>query len=157
MARRVASIVIALLAVVLLTDRYELLRDGGASENWPVVEARVVESSMLPLGGGRGGGAWTIRLTYAYTFGDRDFEGSRIRFTRQLNERSFEQAEAAMERYATGNTIDVRVSPDDPAQSVLEPGIDRTAWLGLVLALMMLAVSVIFWLVPTRVVRADER
>ena len=40
--------------------------------------------------------------------------------------------------------------------SVLEPGLDRSARLGMVLAVLLMLIAVVFWVVPTRRVRADD-
>jgi hypothetical protein len=63
-------------------------------------------------------------VRYRYRFGDRDFEGDRIRFKPG---RVAADADAA--KYPAGRRVRVYVNPAQPGQSVLETGSDFTNYL----------------------------
>jgi len=155
-ARKVAAVIVAIMAVILLYDRVWILRHGLGSEHWPQVNGQVEQFELVSKGGGRAQLSWRLSVHYRYTVAGADYEGERIRFSRALQRRGADQARLDETRYAQGSEIQVRYHPDHPELSVLEPGVGRNAWLGLVLGIVMLLISVIFWTVPTRVVKQGK-
>lgn len=150
LARRIAALFIFILAVVLFQDRLTILRHGVDSSQWPNVVGEVISAEARPVGGGRAGGTWSIRVQYRYTVDEQAYTGSRIRFTRSLNARLDAEVELAMLRFQSGQPIRVYHHPQRHRISVLEPGSDRSGWLGIVLSGLLFAVAIVFWLVPTR-------
>ena len=73
------------------------------------------------------------RVRYRYTVGGAEYEGSRIRFGGPLSSSIESWAERIQSRFTVRASVCVRVSPEDPRLSVLEPGV---AWY-LLLALVV--------------------
>jgi len=155
-ARKAAAVIVAIMAVILIYDRIWILHHGRGSEHWPQVAGQVEHFESVLKGGGRAQPSWRLSLRYRYVVAGTEYQGERIRFSRALQRRGADQARLDEARYAQGNEIQVRYHPDHPELSVLESGVGRNAWLGLGLGIVMLLISVIFWTVPTRVVKQGK-
>lgn len=153
LARRSAAVFIFLLAIVLFQDRLTIMRHGLDSYQWPAVIGEVIDAEARPSDGGRGAGTWSVRVHYRYIVDGQTYTSSRIRFTRFFHVRSQEEVEMALVRFQLGQPITVFHHPRRPWISVLEPGSDRSSWLGLLLSALLAVVAVVFWLVPTRRIR----
>jgi hypothetical protein len=94
-----------------------------AAESWPVVSGRVVscrvdieESSDSD---GNGSTWYNPVVTYGYTVGERELQGTRLRFGNYRSS-SHKKAEAALAPYAVGTAPLVRYNPERPEECVLE-------------------------------------
>jgi hypothetical protein len=151
-ARKVAAIIVMLMGLILFLDRVELVRHGMDSADWPVVTGEVVESEARPIGDVRSGGTWSLTVRYVYQVDGRQYSGDRMRFARSIVQRERVQIDEALEQYEPGNPILVHHHPQHHELSVLETGLDRSGWLGMLLAILLMIVAVVFWVVPTRTV-----
>ncbi|MFP4276087.1 MAG: DUF3592 domain-containing protein [Wenzhouxiangella sp.] len=150
-----AAVLILAMGVALLQDRVGLLLAGRDSSSWPTTMGTVTEATARPLAGVQVGPAWRVRLAYAYQVDGSSFTGDRLRFSRRLGGRTRAQAEQALVSYVPGGPIEVHYDPEDPSRSVIVPGPDRRAWFGLIVALVLLIIAIVFWSVPTRSSRAS--
>jgi len=149
-ARRVASVLVAVLGLVLLADRTFVLSQGHASLDWPQVEGVVLLSESWPLGAARGGERYGLNVLYGYTVDGQDFEGRRLEFKRSLAQRDEQAALEAMTLLEVGAPVTVFHHPSYPELAVLAPGTDPSAWGGLGFAVLLLVVATIAWTVPVR-------
>ena len=149
-ARRVASVLVAVLALVLMADRLFILTQGSASIDWPQVEGVVLLSETWPLGAARGGERYGLNVLYGYTVDGRDFEGRRLEFARSLSQRDEQAALEAMTAFEVGGTVTVFYHPEHPKRAVLQPGVDPSVWVGLGFGVLLMVVAVIAWTVPVR-------
>lgn len=154
--RRVAAVLILLMGVALVHDRAGLLLDGQASLDWPTVPGSVIEAAAEPVYGSRTGPGWRIRVQYEYVVGGQRFSSNRVRLTRRLGEQTEVKAREELVLYRPGEPIPVHYKPDRPSKSVLVPGPDSRAWFGLTVGLGLIAIAVIFWVVPTRTVSGSS-
>ncbi len=126
---------------------------GRASRSWPSVEGRVVDLEIKSIQRGRQGvGSYRPTVRYAYTVGDREYRGRRIRFTPRLmlDTQSFTQAAAAAELdgYFPGAAVRVYFDPRQPTRSVLRPGASRAQYfVGVACGLGAVLVAAALWLV----------
>lgn len=157
LGRRIAAVLVFVLAIGLFVDRLLVVRHGLGSAAWPTVAAEVISVEARPLGGGRAQVSWILRIRYHYQVEGQAYEGHRIRFTRSLEARSRQDVDRALERFQVGQAVTIHYHPKHPSVSVIEPGAGRSGWLGLVLAMLLLGVSVLFWMVPTRRVSARDQ
>ncbi|AKS41719.1 hypothetical protein WM2015_1347 [Wenzhouxiangella marina] len=139
----------------LLSDRLVLVQQGLASRSWPQVSGQVEALELVPLRSGRLRPNWRIEISYRYRAAGRDYRGERIRIDDAGRRLNAEQRALAEQRYAAGQAVTVFHAPAEPDRALLEPGVGRRAWLGLGLALAMLAISALFWFVPTRIENSD--
>jgi hypothetical protein len=156
-ARKAAAVFIFLLAVVLLQDRVRVLYHGLNSTHWPIVSGTVIDVDSQRVGDFRGTESWSFSISYSYVVNDVESVGSRVRFSRAAWQYSQEDVERLWQQFQPGATVDVYVHPRRHHLSVLQPGVDRSAALGLVLSLLLIGVAVVFWQIPTRMVRSGTK
>ena len=85
-----------------------------ATESWPAVSGEVLSSGVR-----RSGRTRRASVRYAYKVGDTELVGDRIRLLEPV---SFEWASTIASRYPTGAAVTVYYDPEQPHESVLEPG-----------------------------------
>jgi hypothetical protein len=112
-------------AVLVIAIR-DFLR-GRASENWPTVTGEVIESTVIiPTGSRR---TYAPMVSYRYQFNEVTLIGKRISFD-SISRRPFlGMAERVVESYQVSQSVQVSVSPADPRQCVLEPGVKPSTYL----------------------------
>ena len=137
--RLVAAVAVIALAgfssIVMLRELLRAVR----SQHWPRVPGTITRSHVITTRDSDGESHGT-RVTYRYQVGDAVHEGARIRFGGPFDSSFRAWAERVSAEYPIGREVRVRVSPDDPRISVLEPGV---CWS---LALMM-AFFAALWLI----------
>jgi len=148
-ARRVAAVFVLLMGLILVGDRLYLLWMGSNSENWPTVEGSVQSLEYRPIGMGRSGDGWHLKVEYTYSVDGQAYASDQWRFAKGFAGLTDKEISAARVQYAEGAEVDVHYHPRRPSLSVLIPGADSQAWMGLLLGLALLAIAAVFWLVPT--------
>lgn len=148
-ARRIAAVFVLILGLILVGDRLYLLWMGVGSEHWPTAEGTVQSLEYRPVGMGRSGDGWHLKVEYTYSVDGRAYTSDKLRFAKGFAGLSDGEIAAARVRYAEAAEVAVYHHPQRPSLAVLIPGADPQAWLGLVLGLALLAIAAIFWLVPT--------
>jgi uncharacterized protein DUF3592 len=126
--------------VTLIVSVRDLVR-AAKSEAWPSVVGHVLKSEVLPPAGhyARDYGAM---VEFRYTVGEREYTGDRIQFLWIDGSRA--KAESTIARYPAGSKVEVRVSPQDPALAVLEPGMRRYAYASVLIPAVSLAIGIVF-------------
>ena len=149
-ARRIAAVIIFILAIGLIQDRVRLLLVGQQSLHWPTVVGEVVDAESGRIAGSQSGRSWTIRVRYRYQVDGREFESDRLAFSRQIGGRTRIQADDELRQYVPGGPVLVHHDPDRPHRAVLRPGPDRQAYFGLTVGGGLILIALLFWAVPTR-------
>jgi hypothetical protein len=88
---------------------------------WPTVEGRVIRSAVELIRGGKGGTSYDSEVFYEYQIEGRTYSSNGVRFG-DLGSGTDSNARTVVDRYPTGAKVVVFVSPENPAESVLEPG-----------------------------------
>lgn len=154
-ARRIAAFIVMLMGLALFVDRFEMVRHGLASSEWPTVIGQVTRAEARSVGDARSGSSWSLRINYTYQIEGRQYSGNRVNFSSSNTYKDRSRVDQALERFKPGEPVPVHYHPDHHELSVLETGLDRSGWLGLVLAILLIFLAVIFWVVPTRVVQGE--
>lgn len=149
-ARRVAAVIIFILAIGLIQDRVRLLLVGQHSQQWPNVVGEVLDAESDQIAGSQTGRSWMIRVRYRYQVDGREFESDRIAFSRQIGGRTRIQADDELQQYVPGGPVLVYFDPAQPDRAVLRPGPDRRAYFGLSFGVALILVALLFWTVPMR-------
>ena len=93
-----------------------------AAQRWLDAPGKIVSSQVDRRGGSSGRNQYYVPLvSYTYVVNGRERAGSRLRFG-TARTRSRAAAEKLLAPYPAGAEIKVRYDPDNPDQSVLEPG-----------------------------------
>lgn len=84
---------------------------------WPSVSGVVTSAERAKTG-------WRTqpRVAYSYSVNGVSYDGKRVSFAAMVPSR---ETDPTLSRYPVGQAVTVRYAPNDPAQSVLEPGATR--------------------------------
>lgn len=135
---------------LLVSRAGQALRERERAREWPVCSAVVSGASLEKksrntfrrnIFGGRGQvSVYQPVITYTYTVGGRAYQGSRYRnaWPGEWAAPNPAEAEAVLDGYPPGKTVQVHYDPADPARACLElepshAGVQVTRWFGLLL------------------------
>jgi Protein of unknown function (DUF3592) len=143
-------IAFSIAAVVFILFGLYTMRETSRARGWAAVDGHVVSSTVNAFTG-RTGTTWRPLVVYSYSVGGVRFMSTRIAF-HSLARGTRDEAGTIAARYPPGRGLRVLYDPQDPEQSVLEPG--PNPWLFIIAGgvFSMLAV----WMRILRA-RADKR
>ncbi len=108
------------------------MRLASASEEWPSTTGTVLSATVDSSSSSSGSSSRTYHASVAYTYrvAGSDFEGTTISYG-AYGTGDYERAARIAARYEAGEPVRVYYQPDDPAESVLEPGSHSLPWASL--------------------------
>jgi hypothetical protein len=112
------------------------------SRRWPQVEGTILVSD-LERSRDSDGYMYRPEISYRYTVADEDFIGSRARFGDALSLSWSGPAVRIVQRYKVNSRVRVRYDPDNPQESVLEPGMNGMVIFGGVVGALCLAIGIL--------------
>lgn len=125
----IAGLIVGSLMLVsgyFLADRIgkPMRAQAAASVSWPTTEGQITVSRVEKNEARKGGATYTAVITYQYSLDGQTFEGDRVWFGDDYSvSNAFASAfRAAVRRYPVGKAVKVHYDPDEPGDSVLEPG-----------------------------------
>jgi hypothetical protein len=128
------------LTLSLGSDFYLCLK----SLRWPTAHVTIT-SSDVSTGVSNMGRWWQPELTYEYEVGGHSYRSTSIRYLMP----AFYHAEGARQiqaAYPKGAQVQAAIDPENPARSVLEPGIpDGMGWRGLIPLFFWILAGYIFY------------
>jgi hypothetical protein len=113
------------------------------SRRWPQVEGTIVVSDLERSRDIDSGYMYRPEISYRYTVADEDFVGSRARFGDALSLSWSAPAVRIVQRYKVNSRVRVRYDPDNPHESVLEPGMNGMVIFGAVAGALTLVVGIL--------------
>jgi len=107
-------------------------KNGKASEEWADASGFIIKSYIKAPDGDIATardkfGRFQTKIIYQYTAGGRLYSGSNIAFG-DFSIRSRKQAITVSQKYPEGKRITIYYDPDNPGNSVLEPGISMNCY-----------------------------
>jgi hypothetical protein len=154
--------VLALAGVVTLFAGLKHLLEAAASRRWPSVPGRVVSSDVTDVSRKVQTGdepeklvhEHRVEVRYEYTLKGVLFSGIDLgEAPEQSTDERWAHERAA--KFPKGAEVQVFYSPKDPTRSVLEPGIRAASWVGVLVALALMATGIAMvlisrlWLAPS--------
>jgi hypothetical protein len=133
-AVRILSMVLLLLGVGIAGFGFKQLVESYESLRWPSVPGKIVASEVK--GDAPSQKVPQAEISYMYRVNGREFRGSRVFFGRN-SELGRPSAAATVRRYPPEAEVTVYYDPKDPSRSVLEPGLNRNAFLPAAVGLML--------------------
>ncbi len=101
------------------------------SENWPHVDGTIIESKVglhtSRSSNGRSSTSYSVDVGYSYTVEGKEFTGDRLRFG-EMNSNKRRDANSKAKKFGEGKQVKVYYDPEEPAESVLEPGVHGSSW-----------------------------
>ncbi|HKS76080.1 MAG TPA: DUF3592 domain-containing protein [Terriglobales bacterium] len=97
-----------------------------ASKHWPLATARILSSGVYASGAGAGA-TFTPQVKYQFEADGKSYQSNNIRYLLK----TFYNADTASEvesPYPVGRVVEVAFNPQDPSESVLEPGVPKGMW-----------------------------
>jgi Protein of unknown function (DUF3592) len=148
----IIGIIIVLVGFYFVAYQIPAVTSGLQSQSWKVTTATVLSSRWLthhPTGDeynqtyeGKGY-MHTPEIAYSYSVKGRKFSANRYQFG-DTGRRSVNEIRGVVARYPVGRTVRVTYNPNDPSQSVLEPGVNGMSWFMLTVGVGMIALGVGF-------------
>jgi len=126
-----------LLGVTALMFGARIALEGWQAKSWPEAKGRIVLSKVTELRTSKNirVARLCVTLDYLYMVGQKIYEGHRLNSGWRCFA-SENRVRQIMERYPVGKAVTVRYNPKNPEISMLEPGLNWTAF-------MLLGVGVI--------------
>lgn len=130
--------VFALVALALVAGGIALLATAGRtllrarhSRAWPIIPAVTTQAARHPVGlmhAMGGGTAWEVTVRYRFHLAEVTHEGDRLcHSVWRFGGHSPRIAQALVEAHRPGTPITIRVNPDNPRDSVVDPRVDQAA------------------------------
>lgn len=158
---------LGLLGLLLSGFGVSFIADGLQARSWPVVDGRVVSTTVrVDMPTGNSGATREAReahwryypsITYRWVVDGRPHTGSRYQLgTTHPKLRQREEAQAAAARYPVGSTVRVHYNPANPDQAVLETAPSVGIYVPLLFGLVLIAATGFGILRARRVRRAAD-
>ena len=129
--------------------------EGKASLDWPTAPGTVIKSGVGTIARGRRTD-YVPAVDYTYTVGTAAHTGHRVHFT-AFDRRAYDDAAAIAARYPVGATVVVHYDPQQPDESVLEPGAPTVNWQRKVVGVALVALSLAAIAIVIEVLGARRR
>ena len=124
-----------------------ILDDARKSMDWPSV-AGVIERSKVVSKRKSDGTMYSADVAFAYEVDGQGFKGSNVTFGGGMSSSNSRMANSVVSRYRKGQKVDVFHDPEEPGNSVLEPGASWKSWLVFGIGLLFLGVGVLMGVSP---------
>lgn len=98
-----------------------------ASKSWPIAQGIILSSEVKYSRSSQSPGTYHASVTYNYEVAGVIYTGHRIRIV-STGSSDPSYARGVLDRYRLDQTVDVSYDPADPAESLLETGIDASDW-----------------------------
>ena len=109
------------LGVAGLVQYFRNRRQARVSARWPTVAGTITESKLAVELDQDGDEKYRADIRFAYRVGDREFEGSNVRWGWSAIYAWRSRAAAALAAYPAGKSVTVHYDPAQPMTAVLEP------------------------------------
>jgi hypothetical protein len=113
------------------------------SRRWPQVEGTILVSDLERSRDIDSGYMYRAEISYRYTVADEDFVGSRARFGDAFSLSWSAPAVRIVQRYKVNSRVRVRYDPDNPQESVLEPGMNGMVIFAVVVGALCVAIGIL--------------
>lgn len=110
--------------VPIVRDNVRELRLGFESDAWPRARAEITGGNLrFVTSRGRPTNDTYAELTYSYSIAGRDYAGTRVEFLTDARFYTPDTGRDVLRRYPNGAIVPVWYDPEEPSESVLEPGL----------------------------------
>jgi Protein of unknown function (DUF3592) len=150
--RLLIGIAIVVMGLYFAVNQIPAITTGLQSQSWSVTTATVFSSRWLTHHAtgdeynqeyeGKGY-MHTPEITYSYTVQGRKFTSGRYQFG-DTGRRYVNDIKNIVARYPVGRIVRVTYNPNNPSQSVLEPGVNGMSWFMLAVGLATIALGMFF-------------
>lgn len=107
------------------------------SADWPRTLGWIERSNVVTFSPTGGRVEPRLELAYSYTVDGESYTGHRVRLPVPFELGFEESPQQLTARYPAGLEVDVHYDPQDPGRAVLEPGVPATAYLPIVVGVVL--------------------
>ncbi len=142
---RLLPLLFVIMGVVILLFGIRQMRQASASQSWPAVSGVITVSALgKHMGNERHDSpTYSADIRYDYMVDDASYVNGAVQFG-QVNSSDPSGARAVLKRYAVGQAVEVYYNPANPAQAVLEPGLQGSTWFLPIFGTIFVAVGLLF-------------
>jgi len=140
---RVFPLCFVLMGIALMVMGGRNISQAQSSKKWPTAQGQVISSQVKQVYTGKGHSpdpqyrntardrrsdyAYHARIAYRYNTSGRTYQGSRITYG-DHGARAPRHAQQQVQKYPVGRAVTVYYSPQNPQESLLEPGAKPHMW-----------------------------
>jgi len=129
-APKVMGPVFTLLGCILLGVGVHNIRGAEESKSWPTVEGEITTAEVLDKRKpGERHSTYKARIEYQYSVEGVAHSGDRVSFAGDVSSSNRGAASELTARYREGSKVAIYYDPEDPSDSVLEPGMTAMVYL----------------------------
>ena len=163
--KRMSSTIVAMLEILVIlfamAGVFILIVDGGKayesyrSESWPTTTGEITRSAVDASADFTGNRRYHSRIKYAYAIellgdeqsasNDEYFIGTRVGIDPMPPAPSRAIAQAQIEQYPKGSTVEVYYNPDNPKRSMLAPQFLRSYLIMPIVGVLCLGIALALW------------
>jgi Protein of unknown function (DUF3592) len=146
-AALIVGIIVFILGSVMCIFGYKILSTAKASQSWPCVMGRVIESTLVEKPNSTSA-KYAAKVAYEYVVSGVTQTATRITFG-DHDSRNFtnEKASATVASYPNGKTVQVYYDSNNVGSAVLVPGTSSNVYttLRIGIVLMLVGIGFIYW------------
>jgi Protein of unknown function (DUF3592) len=139
---KLVSEIFLIVGVILGGFLFWQVLKGLKAKNWPTVSGKVADSKVTMHYDDEGDRMYGSFVSYLYNVDGLAYNGDKRSFG-DYSSNNRQRAEKIVARYMPGTDVKVYYRPDDPEDSVLEPGTNMVMVLFLLLPAVFLVVGVL--------------
>ena len=113
------------------------------SRRWPQATGKVIVSDLQRSRDSEGGYSYRPEVSYQYSVEGQEFIASRTRYGDRLALSWSAPAARMVRRYPVGAVVSVHYDPDEPAEAVLEPGVNGLILMGVALGVLFTSIGIV--------------
>lgn len=97
---------------------------GKSSQHWPVISGEISSFKSSYINNPSAINSYQPEIEYVYIINGKNYKSSKLNFSLAQCMGNKENSVYYSKKYRVGNKVNVSYNPNNPIQSVLEPGID---------------------------------
>jgi len=142
------------LFILLTITQIRLLIHGKNNPRWSITEGLITDSRKVLTGIQTD--RYGARVNYRYSVKGKEYDNNTLSLEQNTEGYNLAAAEAFLEKYPKGKTVEVHYNPKKPGMSVLETGLgDGTPWFLLVLYLMIMFGAGV-WMMVSKLITGSQ-
>jgi len=110
---------------LFITHFFNPLMDSRRAQNWVQIDATVLTLELEKK----------LNLEYSYHYGNKDYSGNQISFTKFVIPYSHERIKEMENQYPKGSAIPIWINPSNTEESVFDKELNLFNWLALIISL----------------------
>ena len=121
-----------------------ILDNAKASVDWPTTPGVIERSEVVTSKNNDNQTMYEPEVAYSYSVDGKDYEGNTVGFGAKFSSSSRGFADDVVGKYPKGKDVSVHFRPEQPGDSVLEPGVTWMSYVPYAIGLLFLGIGLLF-------------